>query len=502
MSSYWLSSTKEEPKFNKIDKNYECDICIIGAGITGLTCGYYLSKLGFKVIIIEKDTIGQKASGRTTGKITYEHNLIYDYLIRSYGEKLAKAYLKANKEAIYNIKNIIDTENIDCDFEYLSNYIYTTNQSELTKIHAEIKALKLLGEEPEFLTKIDLPFKIAGAIETKNQAQFNSVKYMNGLAKSIIKNNSLIFENSTASDFKKVGDNYITYVNNYEIKCSNIIVATHYPFKKISGFYFAKMYQSTSYVIAVDTHSNLFDGMYINTSQPIFSFRTAKFKDKRLLIIAGCDHKTGFAPNTEDTYNILENISKKYFPNSEILYKWNTRDCISLDKIPYIGSYSSTLPGAYVATGFNKWGITSSNVAANIITDEILGKENKYAFVFNSLRFKPLKNRTELKNMTKQVFKSFVTNKINVPNEELSKIKKDNGGIIKIDGHDIGIYKDASGNIYAVKPTCTHLGCLLTWNNLDKTWDCPCHGSRFNFMGKNIYDPAFKNLDILEINKK
>ena len=259
------------------------------------------------------------------------------------------------------------------------------------------------------------------------------------------------------------------------------------------------MYQSTSYAIAVDTHSALFDGMYINPTQPIYSFRTAKFENKDLLIIAGCDHKTGFAPNDADTYGSLENISKKHYPNSEVLYKWNTRDCISLDKIPYIGSYSSNLSGVYVATGFNKWGITSSNVAANIITDEILEKENKYAFVFNSLRFKPLKNRTELKNMTEQVFKSFVTNKINIPNEEISKIKKDNGAIIKVDGLDVGIYKNSSGNIYAVKPTCTHLGCLLTWNNLDKTWDCPCHGSRFDYTGKNIYDPAFKNLEIMDI---
>lgn len=240
MSSLWLNSIKEQPKFNTIDGNYDCDICIIGGGITGLSCGYYLSRLGFRVIIVEKDTIGQKASGNTTGKITYQHNLIYDYLIRSYGEKFAKAYLNANKEAISNIKKIIDTENIDCDFEYQSNFVYTTIQSELTKIHAEIKALTLLGETPAFVTNCSLPFKIAGALETKKQAQLNLSKYMIGLSQSILKNNSLIFNNSTASDFERVGNNYITYVNNYEIKSNNIIVATHYPFKKLSRILFCK----------------------------------------------------------------------------------------------------------------------------------------------------------------------------------------------------------------------------------------------------------------------
>lgn len=259
------------------------------------------------------------------------------------------------------------------------------------------------------------------------------------------------------------------------------------------------MYQSTSYVLGIDTHSDVFDGMFINPSQPIYSFRTAPFGDKRLLILAGRDHKTGFAPTANETYDALENVAKRYFPKSEVLFKWNTRDCISLDKIPYIGPISSMLQGAFVATGFNKWGISSSNVAANILTDKILGKDNKYSFVFDSLRLKPIKNRIELKNMGSQVFKSFISSRIKVPEEEISRIKNDNGAIIKLNGSSIGIYKDASGNVFAVKPNCTHLGCLLTWNNLDKTWDCPCHGSRFDFEGNNIYDPAFKSLTKIDI---
>lgn len=262
------------------------------------------------------------------------------------------------------------------------------------------------------------------------------------------------------------------------------------------------MYQSTSYVLGIDTKTELFDGMYINPSKPIYSFRTAKFEDKKILLLSGADHKTGFAPTPNDTYDSLEKIAKKYFPKSEILYKWNTRDCISLDKIPYIGEFSTFTKGAYVATGFNKWGMTSSNIAANIITDSILGNENKFSFVFDSTRLKPIKNRLELKNMGVQVFKSFINNRIKIPEEEISKIKNDNGAILKINGKNIGIYKDLDGIVHAINPTCTHLGCLLTWNNIDKTWDCPCHGSRYNFDGKNIYDPAFKDLEKYKANPK
>lgn len=243
MSSYWLESVKGKSSFGKIDSDYKCDVCIIGGGLTGLSCGYYLSKLGLKVVIIEKDTIGEKASGNTTGKITYQHNLIYDYLIKSYGENYAKGYLHANKEAILNIKNIIDTENIDCDFEYQSNYVYTTNQDELTKINAEIEALHLLGEDCEFVTSSPLPFKIVGGLVNKNQAQFNSVKYMVGLANSIINNNSLIFCNSTASDFEKNDNGYTTFVNEFKVNSSYVIVASHYPLKKLSRILF---YQNVS----------------------------------------------------------------------------------------------------------------------------------------------------------------------------------------------------------------------------------------------------------------
>lgn len=238
MSSYWINSIENKNNFEKIDSDYNCDVCIIGAGLTGLSCGYDLSKLGLKVIIVEKDQIGQKVSGNSTAKITYQHNLIYDYLIYSYGEKYAKAYLEANKSAILNIKNIVDTENIDCDFEYQSNYVYTTKQDDLTKIHAEIKALTSLGEKPEFKTECDLPFKIAGAIETKNQAQFNPSKYMLGLTNSILKNNSLIFENSTASDVKQNDDECITFVNGHKIKSKYAIIASHYPLKKLARILF------------------------------------------------------------------------------------------------------------------------------------------------------------------------------------------------------------------------------------------------------------------------
>lgn len=501
MNSFWIDSIKNEQNFEKLNNDIETDVCIIGAGIFGITCAYYLSNLGYNVTVLEKYKVGQKTTGHSTAKITSQHGFFYDYLITSYGKKFAKYYLDANEEAIKNIKDIIDNEKISCDFEYQNNYVYTTKKSELRAIKKEVSAVESLGfQNCDFVTKAGLPFKIEGAVCFKKQAQFNPSKYILGLCKSIISKNGKIFTNTTVTDVKKENDNYITFTENNIVKSKYVIVASHYPFINFPGFYFTKMYQSTSYVIAVDTKKSLFNGMYVNFTNPIFSYRTAKLNGKNILLVAGGDHKTGQPTSYKDSYGILEDEVKKYYPDCEVISRWNTRDCIPLDKIPYIGRYSNIMPNMFVGTGFKKWGITSSNVAANIIVDSIKGKVNKYAYLFDSTRLKPIKNKDEMKNILVQSTNSLFLDKMKKTNIEFEQIKSNSGSIIEINHQKVGIYKDNENKVYAVKPICTHLGCLLSWNDVDKTWDCPCHGSRFDYTGKNIYDPAFKNLETYNLN--
>ena len=248
-------------------------------------------------------------------------------------------------------------------------------------------------------------------------------------------------------------------------------------------------------MIAVNTKKTLFNGMYISASNPVFSFRTAKYNGKKLLLIGGSEHKTGYSSSYENTYGCLETLAKMYYPDCEVLFKWNTRDCVSLDKLPYIGLFSPNMPNVFVGTGFKKWGMSLSNVASNIIVDKICGNYNKYEYLFKPTRLNPIKNRIEFKDMLIQSTNSLFLDKLKHSDINFDDIATGSGGIIEINGEKVGIYKDESGKIYAVKPICTHLGCLLSWNDIDKTWDCPCHGSRFNFDGKNLYEPALKNLD-------
>lgn len=444
MNSLWLSENLNNDSFQKLDKDIYTDVCIIGAGIFGLTSAYYLSNSGLKVTVIDKSDIGRKTTGHTTAKITSQHGLFYTYLINTYGEQFAKDYLFVNEEAIQNIKNIIDTENIKCDFEKQSNFVYTTNKHEIDNIKKEVDCVNCIGFPANFVTKVGLPFEIAGAIQFKNQAQFNPIKYINGLCNCIIKNNGKIYTNTTVYDVKKDANNFSTLTVGGTIHSKYVILASHYPFINFPGIYFFKMYQSTSYVIGIDTKKTLFNGMYITASEPTYSFRTANYQGKKILLLGGCGHKTGVPVSYSQSYATLENYAKQLYPNCEILFRWDTRDCISLDKIPYIGAFSTSFDNFYVGTGFNKWGMTTSNVAANIISDMILGKQNKYAYVFDSTRVHPVKNRTEIKNMITESVNSLAFKKLKDSNIDFNDIPINSGGIIDINNQKVGIYKDTS----------------------------------------------------------
>lgn len=461
--------------------------------------------------MLEKDKICNHTSGNTTAKITSQHGLFYNYLVQSVGRREAKQYLEANENAIKNISNIIKKENIECDFEVQDAYVFTQKKEEVEKIKKEVEALNYLGFESEFVQDIPVPIKekqkeehgdyiniqkkVLGAIKFKNQAQFNPCLYAKGLANKIEENGGKIFENSKVIDVKKEKDYYDIITEEGKISAKIVVLATHYPIINAPGFYFMKMYQVTSYLIAVETKEPLFDGMYINSEDETISLRTAKFGDKRLLLVGGMNHKTGAKIDLTNSYKRLEEVAKQIYPDSKVLFKWNTEDCISLDKIPYIGEFSNLWPNVYVGTGYKKWGMTSSNVAANIITDKILQKENSYEEVFKSTRLKPIKNYEELGNMLKEVSYSAIINKLEKIDEYVKDVRQGEGKIVEIQGKKVGAYRNEKGEIYIVKPYCTHLGCELSWNDLEKTWDCPCHGSRFTYEGKSIYDPSIKDLE-------
>lgn len=542
MKSYWIDSVKDSKKYKSLEDNIKTDICIIGGGLAGISTAYNLSKYKIRTVLIEKNRIGMQTSSNSTAKITSQHGLMYKYLIDSKGKDFARKYYEANENAIRNIENIIKKEKIECDFEHQPAYVFTQKIQDVQKIKDEVNAVKSFGGKAEYVEAKDininkinsvevvdnsqkklkisgdnierenlnlerdmikesmkkiLPIKALAGIKFEDQAQFNPYKYITSLAKICSDSGVRIYEHTKAIDIDTDDDGYyfVNLENGCTIKCKILIVTTKYPIINIPGLYFMKMYQSTSYAIAMQTKQRLFEGVYINSEEPTISLRTAKFGNDYLLIVAGFDNKTGAGIDVSNAYKYLEMFAKSLYPQGKIKYHWNTEDCITLDKIPYIGDYSKMWQNCYVATGFNKWGMTTSNIAAELITDKILGEKNEYEEIFKATRLEPVKNIKEMSNMVKESVNSLVIKKLEIPKEEVNQIQIGEGKIVEIDGQKIGIYKDNDGQIYKIKPVCKHLGCELSWNNLDKTWDCPCHGSRYDYKGNLIYGPSVKDLD-------
>ncbi|WP_341478804.1 FAD-dependent oxidoreductase [Clostridium perfringens] len=453
------------------------DVLVIGAGIAGVLTAYMLKQKGRDVVLIDAAEIASGNTKNTTAKITSQHDLIYSKLIAEFGEEKARQYAKANELAIKKYKEIIEDKRIECDFEEKPAYVYSLNEVDVLK--EEVEAAKNLGIDAEFVQEANLPFKINGAVKFNNQAQFNPLKFLKDISNELV-----IYENTRALEIKE----NLVVTSGGNITANNIVVATHYPIMNAPGYYFMKMHQERSYVLALENTSEI-DGMYIDLNKEGYSFRTYN----NLLLLGGISHRTG--ENEEGgSYDELRKVAKRLYPKAKEKYYWSAQDCMTIDGIPYIGRYSSETPNIYVATGFNKWGMTSSMVSAMIISDMILEKENDFSEIFSPRRFDLSLSINNIANDLIETAKNFIAQKVYIPSSEIEHIKNGHGGIIEYNGEKVGVYKNKEGKEFFVSTKCTHLGCQLSWNSDELTWDCPCHGSRFDYKGRLIGSPATKDL--------
>ena len=476
MKSVWSESCKFR-KREALNKDIKTDVLVIGAGIAGILTAYMLKQKGREVVLIDAAEIASGNTKNTTAKITSQHDLIYSKLITEFGEEKARQYAKANELAIKKYKEIIEDKRIECDFEEKPAYVYSLNEVDVLK--EEVEAAKKLGIDAEFVQEVNLPFKIKGAVKFNNQAQFNPLKFLKGISNELV-----IYENTRALEIKE----NLVVTSGGNITANNIVVATHYPIMNAPGYYFMKMHQERSYVLALENTSEI-DGMYIDLNKDGYSFRTYN----NLLLLGGISHRTG---ENEDggSYDELRKVAKRLYPKAKEKYYWSAQDCMTIDGIPYIGRYSSETPNIYVATGFNKWGMTSSMVSAMIISDMILEKENDFSEIFSPRRFDLSLSINNIANDLIETAKNFIAQKVSIPSSEIEHIKNGHGGIIEYNGEKVGVYKNKEGKEFFVSTKCTHLGCQLSWNADELTWDCPCHGSRFDYKGRLIGSPATKDL--------
>lgn len=446
MESLWRKQTGKIEAGSK-GNHIHWDVIVIGAGMAGILTAYYLQEQGKRVLVLEANEIASGQTERTTAKITSQHGLKYSRLIRTLGKERARLYAKANEKAIDEYEKLIRKQNIACDFERTSAYLYTTQNER--KLKKEEKAASAIGIEMFYVDETELPFMVKGAIGFRNQAQFSPLLFIKHICKELN-----IKEHEKVIDI--IGDQVFT--ENEVFSAEQIVVATHYPFIDIPGFYFLCQHQERSYVLALSGCKEI-KGMYYSMDQEGLSVRQAG----EYILLGGGSHRTGNL-KAGGAYAFLEKAKKDYFPDGKEVARWSAQDCMPHDGIPFIGRYSMFKSNLYVATGFQKWGMTSSMIAAMILRDEICGNKNPYAKLFTPQRF---------------YFRAGIMNFL-----------VDMGVSIK------GLFM---GWILRKKPKCPHMGCELKWNPDEKSWDCPCHGSRFEEGGELLDNPSDVGINVNKI---
>lgn len=426
LKSLWYENVVR-PDFPALKKDIKTGVLIIGGGIAGILTAYFLREKGVPYILVEKDKICGGTTGNTTAKITFQHGLVYNKILRSSGLKIAEMYLRANQTAFEKYAELC--KNIDCDYEIKNNYVYSANDRQ--KLEDEMNALSKIGYNAVLANDLLLPIKTAGAVCFKDQAQFHPLKFLFSIAKDLN-----IYEHTFVREI--IGTTAVT--NHGKIKADKVIVATHFPFINKHGSYFVKLYQHRSYVIALENAQNV-DGMYVDECKTGFSFRNYG----NLLLLGGGGHRTG---KDGGNWKELWKFAKKYYPDSTEKYFWAAQDCMSLDGIPYVGRYSKSTPNLYTASGFNKWGMTGTMLSAMLLSDMVCGVRNDYEEAFSPSR-------------------SIIRPQLFINGFEATK--------------DL---------LTPSKKRCPHLGCALKWNPAEHSWDCSCHGSRFAENGKVLDNPA------------
>ncbi|PAV29431.1 FAD-dependent oxidoreductase [Virgibacillus profundi] len=494
---YWRDSVSI-PEFPKLDESIKADVGIIGGGITGITAAYLLAKQNLKVVLLDAGVILNGTTGHTTAKITAQHGLIYDELIQHFGPEKALNYYNAAEEAKELIEQTVDSLKIDCEYKKEDAILYTNSESYITKLENEKKAYDQLKIENEFTDKTPLNIPIKSALIMKDQAQFHPLKYLKVLAEESVKQGAQFFEQTTAVDIEYNKHPSIVTRDGHRVTCRYVISASHFPFYDKESFYFSRMYAERSYIIAVKSEKKFPGGMYINAEEPTRSIRAANLDKEELWLIVGENHKTGQGKSTMIHYNELQEFTKKHIGISDFVYRWSAQDLTTLDKLPYIGPATKSEDAILVATGFRKWGMTNGTIAAKILSDRILERDNPYQELFSPARFQADPSIRKFARINADVAKHMVKGKLEYTKNSIDELSADDATVTRINGNRTGVYKDQDNKIHMVDTTCTHLGCEVEWNSGERTWDCPCHGSRFNYTGEVVEGPAKRPLKKVE----
>jgi glycine/D-amino acid oxidase-like deaminating enzyme/nitrite reductase/ring-hydroxylating ferredoxin subunit len=489
--SLWIETTPATA-YPTLEDEVEVDVAVVGAGITGVMTAWLLKREGRRVALVEMLRVGEGATGYTTAKLTVGHNLIYANLAKEHGDEKARIYAASNQWAIERLEELVSGEGIECDWERAPNYVYTEDGTRLSDLREELEGARRAGVSAELTTDTDLPFPVLGTIRVDGQAQFHPRKFLQGLVEKIAGDGSHVFEQTRVEDVRS-GDRCDVLTEQGTLRARHVVIATHMPFLD-RGLFFARAHPQKSYAIAAQIgQAQAPLGMYISLEQPTRSIRsTPGPSGSRFLVIGGEGHKPGRNGDTRRRYEALEDFLRDRFDSGEVEHRWSTHDYVPLDRLPYIGRLRRTDERLLIATGFAKWGLTKGVIAAAILTDAMLARDNPWAEVYNAQRLSLKNSARKFVIENAKVGSWFLGDRIRrrAGQDDIEALQPGDGMVAWIGGRHLAVHRDDTGELHAVAARCTHLGCLVGWNRADRTWECPCHGSQFGADGSLLQGPA------------
>jgi glycine/D-amino acid oxidase-like deaminating enzyme/nitrite reductase/ring-hydroxylating ferredoxin subunit len=495
--SYWRDS-QEFPTFPALTTDTETEVVVVGAGIAGITTAYLLAKERKKVLLLDAGRIANGTTGHTTAKITAQHDVIYDELINHFGTAKAEDYYQANMLAKKFIEDTINELAIECDFKQEDAYLYTIDDANIAKLEKEAAAYETLGINGGLVDHLPISLGEKVGLVMRNQARFHPLRYLATLLDRFVALGGKVYEETTVVDVQEDPLTVLTRGGN-KISCKQVVLCSHFPCYD-KGFYFARLHADRSYVLAIKPKKQFPGGMYLSIDQPNQrSLREVTINGENYLLVGGQSHKTGKGICTMQHYEALEQYSRDVLGIESFAYRWSAQDLITLDNVPYIGRLTENQRNIYVATGFRKWGMTQSTVAAQLISDLIMERDNPFETLYAPTRFQadPSLRTAVVENV--DVAGSLIAGKVDMSYSEPDELGPDEGAVVRIGGQRCGAYRDTDGQMHIVDSTCTHMGCEVEWNHGDRTWDCPCHGSRYDIDGQVLEGPAKYPLAPVEI---
>ena len=494
--SYWVETApgKEFPVYRAAQGGDAVDVAVVGGGITGLTVALLLRHAGASVAVLEASRVAAGVTGHTTAKITSLHGLAYQSVEQSFGPEGARLYAEANQAALAEMARLVADLSIDCDFERMAAFTYTENERSVSRIDLEVGAAARAGLPATFTTDVGLPYPVAAAIRVDGQAQFHPRRYCLGLAEAIVTAGGAVYEHSRVLD---VDDGVPCRVRTDagDLRADHVVLATQLPTVDPAAF-FARTHPERSYALVAELDGPAPRGMYLSADKPTRSVRPI---GERLALVGGEGHKLGQDPDTRRRYHALEAFARERFPVTGITHHWSAQDYMPADQVPYIGRLAPWSKRLLVATGFKKWGMTHATVAAMILRDLIAGTANPWASLYDATRINPKASAGSVVSENVNVARRFVGDRLSTrhppPADDLAPGE---AGLCQLDGRKVAAHRDEAGTLHATSARCTHLGCLVAWNTAERSWDCPCHGSRFDIDGRVIQGPAVRSLDPVE----